>query len=368
MAVRERSDHSEDYFAESRMSFGDHIEELRFHLWRAVIGFGFCIMIAFALDGFGYITGWPIGVGRPAMDFISAPVTEQLEKFYNRRLQQVMEKLESDPTLGGINVPSEFIQQGFPRAQIDALLQKKPSEEITQMPKPGTDAEIVKLWMRHERPVEEAGALQKAEREIGRRPGLSTLSITEAFMVYFKVCMLCGIILSSPWVFYQVWSFIAAGLYPHEKKLVNVYLPMSLGLFLAGVAMCQFGVMPRAVAALLWFNEWLGLEPDLRLNEWLTFAIFMPLVFGISFQTPLVLFFMERLGIVSIETLRGQRKLAIFIMALFVAVATPTPDALTMILLLIPMCGLYELGIFMCWLSPRPTFEESDLPEETIEV
>jgi sec-independent protein translocase protein TatC len=368
MAASDRTDHSEDYFAESRMSFGDHIDELRIHLWRAIVGFAFCLMIGFVLDGIGTATGWPIGVGVPAMKFIQAPVVEQLEVFYAHRLEQVREDMKSDPTLGGKNSPSEFNQQGFSRAQLMALFQGKSSEVIEAIDKPVDQKDIVKLWMRHEQPVEEAGALQKAQWAIGRRPGLSTLSITEAFMVYFKVCMLCGIILSSPWVFYHIWSFIAAGLYAHEKRLVNVYLPVSLGLFLGGICMCQFLVMPRAVAALLWFNEWLGLEPDLRLNEWLGFAIMMPLVFGVTFQTPLVMFFLERIGVMSVQMMQSSRKLAIFLMAVFTAIITPTPDALTMIFLWIPMCLLYELGIIMCRLNPRPVFEDSEEPEETIEV
>src|SRR5262249_44599283 len=76
-----------------------------------------------------------------------------------------------------------------------------------------------------------------------RPPRLSTLSVQEAFMVYFKVCILCGLVLSSPWVFYQIWSFVAAGLYPHDKRLVNVYLPVSLGLFLVGVFTCEIFVI-----------------------------------------------------------------------------------------------------------------------------
>src|SRR5205823_3177156 len=154
-----------------------------------------------------------------------------------------------------------------------------------------------------------------------------------------------GFILASPWIFYQIWAFIAAGLYPHEKRLVNVYLPVSLFLFLAGVAVCQFLVLPKAVEALLWFNEWLGLDPDLRLSEWLSFAIMMPVVFGISFQTPLVMLFAYRIGVVDIETFRNKRRLAWFLMAIFAAVITPSVDALSMLFLWVPMGFLYEMGI-----------------------
>ena len=189
-------------------------------------------------------------------------------------------------------------------------------------------------------------------------------------MVYFQVSVVTGFVLASPWIFFQIWSFIAAGLYPHEKRYVNVFLPVSIGLFLLGVFVCQFLVMPKAVEALLWFNEWLELEPDLRLNEWLGFAIMMPVVFGLSFQTPLVMLFLERIGILTVEHFRGTRRIAWFVLAIFSAIITPSVDALSMLFLWAPMCLLYELGILLCLWSPkRPTFElEESESEELIEV
>lgn len=369
MAKRGQPVDAEDYFAETRMSFGDHLEDLRTHLWRALVGFGVCLFIGFVLDGIGYITDLPIGLGRPMLHVIAQPVTDSLDEFYDRRRERVMAQLDADEnSLGPANAPSEFVQFGFSRDQITALLKGRPSDEISHVPKPVTDTEIVLLWTRIQQPARVADSIQRANRILGKRPGLTTLSVTEAFMVYFKVSMLCGIVISSPWVFWQLWSFIAAGLYPTEKRLVNVYLPFSLGLFLAGILICQFLVMPRAVGALLWFNEWLDLEPDLRLNEWLGFAIIMPLVFGVCFQTPLVMYMLERIGLVGVETMREKRKLAMFLMAVFVAIITPTPDALTMMLLWVPMCGLYELGILLCRWSPRPQYIDMEPDDEMVEV
>src|SRR5207253_7989750 len=141
------------------------------------------------------------------------------------------------------------------------------------------------------------------------------------------------LIIGSPWIFYQIWMFVAAGLYPHEKKLVNVYLPFSVGLFLAGAAVCQFLVMPKAIEVLLSFNDWMGLEPDMRLNEWLSFAMMMPLIFGISFQTPLVMLFTDKIGILEADTYRSYRKIAWFVLAIFAAIITPTVDAVSMLFL-----------------------------------
>ncbi len=77
--------------------------------------------------------------------------------------------------------------------------------------------------------------LAKSAVQYGRPQRVATMNVTEAFMVYFKVSLVTGLVLGSPWIFYQMWMFVAAGLYPHEKRLVNVYLPFSLGLFLVGV-------------------------------------------------------------------------------------------------------------------------------------
>jgi sec-independent protein translocase protein TatC len=214
-----------------------------------------------------------------------------------------------------------------------------------------------------------AGAMQQAQREFGRRPTLSTLSVTEAFIVYFKVSIYVGLVLAAPWIFYQLWSFIAAGLYPNEKRLVHVYLPFSIGLFLFGVVLCQFWVIPVAIGYLLSFNEWMNLEPDLRLNEWLSFAIMMPLIFGIAFQLPMVMFALYRVGIVDVATYKKHRRIAMFLMAVLAVILSASPDVFSMMSLTVPLWLLYEVGILMCWWSPRPQYvEDEPEAEEMIEV
>ena len=198
---------------------------------------------------------------------------------------------------------------------------------------------------------------------------LSTMHITEAFMVYFKLAMMAGLVLSSPWVFYQLWMFVAAGLYPHEKKLVNVYLPFSLFLFLFGVIFCQFMVIPRAIGAMLWFNEWLGIGADLRLNEWLGFALMMPLIFGVCFQTPLVMMFLHKVGILTVDHYRGYRRISWFVMAVIAAVFVPAVDVYSMLFLWVPMGLLYEFGIVLCvWQGEHNTLLDWDFGEEKNEL
>ena len=161
------------------------------------------------------------------------------------------------------------------------------------------------------------------------------------------ICMVSGLVLTSPFVFYQVWAFIAAGLYRHERHYVKKFLPFSLGLFLSGVFLCFFGVLPYTLMFLLQFNVWLGIEPTMRITDWMSFATILPVVFGVCFQTPLVMLFLERIGILTGDDFRSKRKIAILVMVIAAAILTPGPDVFSQLALAVPMVGLYELGLIL---------------------
>lgn len=347
----------DDFFADSRMSFGDHIEDLRSHLLKAFKGFA----IAFVFSFF---------IGKYVVDFITQPVKTELKKFYDRKLEKLKLDIEQnrDLSLQPLNKPTEFSRLIFSRKQLEFLLKGEQSDTISKLTPPSKEdletGNVVSLWVSHAEPLTESVLMGEAFRRIGDFDSMSTLSIQEGFMVFFKVCLVTGIVLGSPWIFWQIWAFVAVGLYPHEKKLVHVYLPFSLFLFLLGVFICEFFVIPKAIEALLWFNELMDLKPDLRLNEWLGFAIFMPLVFGVSFQTPLVMLFVERLGIMGVETFQNSRRYAWFGMAVFAALITPSTDAFSMLFLWVPMSLLWELGIIMCKLSPSRPDYGIEMPDE----
>ena len=127
------------------------------------------------------------------------------------------------------------------------------------------------------------------------------LSVQEPFSVYIKAALVVGAVLASPFVFYFIWDFVAVGLYPHEKKYVHTFLPISLALFLAGVALAFFLVFRFVLAFLFQFYEWMGIDPDPRITDWLSFVLILPLGFGISFQLPLVMLFLERIGVFTVR-------------------------------------------------------------------
>ncbi len=360
---------SEDFFSETRMSFGDHIEELRWHLWRAVIGFIVILVLVFVFDFVGYATGTHFGIGRPMMDLITAPVEKALQDYYKQRAEKVIEEAKKEnnslPAAVANAQPVDIEVNSQELAEEMARRLKLPPPE-----KPDNEAaEYVSIHAKI-KPVQVVEGIQPALLKMGPKPSVMTLTIMEAMMVYFKVAFVCGIVLGSPWLFWQIWSFVAAGLYPHEKKYVHIYGPFSLGLFVAGVLLCEFVVIPKSIAALLWFNEWLNIEPNFRLEDWLSFAIMLPLIFGVSFQLPLLMLFLERIGVTTLDMYRRYRRVAILLMALLVIIILPTNDLVNFFLLLVPMCLLYELGIILCKYTHKPNefgIEQPDA-QEMVEV
>ncbi len=356
MSQPDEQDFDEELFKHTRMSFWDHIEELRSHMWRAIFGF----LIAMVVSLF---------FGVWATQFIAAPVERELQRLYDEREARLRKQAKEMTGRGGeLNQPSFFTLHAIPREQLDLLVKGRPTAEINAIPNPDDSEQkrdLAMLWMRSEQPVEDAIVVNKALREMGRRPALAAMSVMEGFIVYLKVSMYLGLIIGSPWIFYQLWTFVAAGLYPTEKVLVHRYLPFSVFLFVSGAAVCQFLVIPNAVRYLLRFNEWLGLEPDLRLNEWLSFAIMFPLVFGISFQTPLLMFGLYKLGIVEVDTYTKNWRIAFFGLSVASLILVPAPDIFSLFAMMAPLWALYAVGIVMCKLSPRPIYEDEQ-EEETV--
>ena len=181
---------------------------------------------------------------------------------------------------------------------------------------------------------------------------VQTLNAHEGFMIWLKAAFIGGIILASPWIFYQIWQFIAAGLYPHERKYVYIYLPFSLFLFFGGAAMAFFVVMEPVLDFLFSYNRMMEIDPDPRISEWLGFVMFLPLGFGIAFQLPLVMLMLQRIGMFTIEAYLAKWRVAVLV--IFIASMFLTPaDPLSMLMLAGPLTILYFFGIALCKFMPR---------------
>jgi sec-independent protein translocase protein TatC len=361
MATRPSHQYDEDLFADTRMTFGEHLEELRMRMWKALKGLAICLAIGFVLDAIGQSLGWKwLGIGKPAMEFITEPARRQVEDFYRRRNDEARERFK--------DALAKHQQSGLTTTvEMPLHLPVKPLADALGIVPKESAPEYVDLNAQVYPPSLNIIA-EDGDHMLGKRKYLAAMGVMESFVVYIKVSLLCGVILACPWIFYQFWAFIGAGLYPHEKRYVHVYLPFSIGLFLLGVLVCQFLVLPGAVKALLGFNDWFNIDPDLRLSEWLGFAILLPLVFGISFQTPLVMLFLTRIRLFTWQTYLAKWRYAVMILAIFAAIITPTPDAITMMYLFVPMFGLYMFGILLCKLTAPPEIAEETEGEYREEV
>lgn len=182
------------------------------------------------------------------------------------------------------------------------------------------------------------------------------------FMVPVKLSMMVALVISLPWVLYQAWAFVAPGLYTHEKRLVAPLIISSSLLFLAGVAFCYFFVFGTVFK---FINDFapasITVAPDIE--NYLDFVLMMCLAFGLTFEVPVVVIVLVRMGMVSIEQLKAIRPYVIVGAFVVAAIVTP-PDVMSQLFLAIPLCLLYEVGILLAPLFKRST----QAPEESSET
>jgi sec-independent protein translocase protein TatC len=194
------------------------------------------------------------------------------------------------------------------------------------------------------------------------RVGPQSLTATEPFMIWVKAGVVTGLLLASPWIFFQLWTFVAAGLYGHERKYVYLYMPISLGLFFAGVVLAFGFVFDPVLDFLFTFNSQMGIAPIPRVADWLSFVLFLPIGFGLAFQLPLLMLFLHRIGIFQIEDYLTKWRVAVMVIFFLSMLLTPA-DPISMILLAVPLTLLYFLGIAMCKWMPKGKNPFDHVPE-----
>jgi sec-independent protein translocase protein TatC len=341
--------YNEDIFESSKMTFGEHLEELRRALIKATLALivGFLIGLVFAGD---------------VVNYVQTPLKAALKDYRIRQARAEYLRLLAEKQVPGEPVPKDleaaadlFAKQQLvqeehlldPHAvarQLATLLGisldqlKLPSRPPDYVPQRD---ELVPFILYHH--IEDDPRV----RVIG-------LGVQEPFVVYMKAALVLGAIIASPFIFYFIWEFIGAGLYPHEKRYVHIFLPFSIILFLAGAALAFFVVFRFVLAFLLTFNEWMGIDPEPRITDWLTFVLILPLGFGISFQLPLVMLFLERIGIFTIATYASNWRMSVLVICFIAMVLTPS-DPYSMMLMAGPLIFLYFFGIALCKLMPRRT-------------
>jgi sec-independent protein translocase protein TatC len=182
---------------------------------------------------------------------------------------------------------------------------------------------------------------------------LIATSVISPFMVPLKIMLMAGFLLALPVVLYQAWAFVAPGLYSHEKKLVLPLVISSTVLFFIGVAFCYFFVFGQVFAFIQSFApKSITAAPDIE--AYLSFVLTMFLAFGLAFEVPVVVVVLARMGVVSIQKLKEFRGYFIVLAFIIAAIVTP-PDVVSQLSLAIPMCLLYELGIWAAMLFIKHT-------------
>jgi len=162
--------------------------------------------------------------------------------------------------------------------------------------------------------------------------------------VPMKVTMLAALMIALPVVMYQLWAFIAPGLYMHERKLILPLVVSSYTLFIVGMAFAYFLVFPTVFKFMASYNAPLGAEMSTDIDNYLSFAMTSFLAFGITFEVPVVVVVLVRMGMVTLAKLKEVRPYVIVGAFIIAAVVTP-PDVLSQLLLAIPMIVLYEIGL-----------------------
>jgi sec-independent protein translocase protein TatC len=186
--------------------------------------------------------------------------------------------------------------------------------------------------------------------------------VTGSFFVPMKVTMLVAFLGALPVIMYQLWAFIAPGLYNHERQLILPIVSSSYLLFIAGMAFAYFLVFPTVFQFMAHYNAPLGADMATDIDKYLSFAMTTFLAFGLTFEVPVVVVVLVKLGMVRISKLKEIRPYVIVGAFVIAAIVTP-PDVLSQLLLAVPLCILYELGIFIA------KFYEKKLdPEEEAEA
>ena len=196
---------------------------------------------------------------------------------------------------------------------------------------------------------------------MGDEARLQTLAPADGFISYIKIALITGLIISSPWVFYHIWMFVAAGLYPNEKKYVYLAAPVSAVLFICGALFFIIVVAPLTLNFLVKFNQkMLGVNSQFTFQNYISFITHLMLVFGAAFQTPTAIFFLNKTGLVSLKALTSSRKFVLLAVFVVAAMVTP-PDVISQVTLALPLYLLFELGILLSWFASRKRKSRNNL-------
>jgi len=344
----------DDLFDNSTMTFGEHLEELRHSLVRAILSLaaGLVIGLFFA--------------DRIVL-FVQMPLQTAIQKFNADRALYQLGYDPADEKNAGLHeflstnaliwevvyeIPEEYqslSMASMQASQVDATAEATvETEDEADSPMVVEAVEMAELLKALPDPSKLEPKIQLRQN----KTGLSSLKMEEPFMIWVKAGLIVGAVIASPMIFYHLWTFVAAGLHRHERKYVYIYLPFSVVLFISGVVLAFFLVLHYVLSFLLAFNGSMDVAVEPRLSYYVNFVLLLPLGFGIAFQLPLVMLFLQRIGLFETEAYIESWKVAVLVIFVISMILTPA-DVTSMIALAVPLVFLYAMGILLCKFIPR---------------
>ena len=182
--------------------------------------------------------------------------------------------------------------------------------------------------------------------------------VTGTFLVPLKVTLMAGFLVALPYVLYQMWAFVAPGLYQHEKRLAMPVIVSSFAFFLVGMAFAYFVVFPVAFGFFAGYTP-PGVQMMTDIDKYLSFVLTMFIAFGLTFETPVVVVVLVRMGVVGLDKLRAARSYVVVGAFVIGAIFTP-PDVISQLLLAVPLWLLYEVGLFLARFVGAPVREREE--------
>ena len=365
----------DDLFEKSTMTFGEHLDELRKALMKSAVWLagGLAIGLFFAAD---------------VVKYVQDPLEVAIKRFM---ADQTLFKLDIDPKSEaareqrewlvekGLVLETIYVADEAALSQMQAVAPAKKSEEQTDSSEEkkqgpvseGNDENVSPALQEGDEGTEDLSTEEDESTEEAPqiatfdtsslkpmkiwRPveaGLSSFQMEETFMIWLKAGLVVGLVFASPGIFYHLWQFVAAGLYTHERKYVYIYMPFSVVLFVSGVALAFFLVLKYVLDFLLQFNTAMNVDLVPRLSNYVNFVLLLPVGFGIAFQLPLVMLFLQRIGLFETQMYTGSWRIAVLVIAVLSMILTPA-DIYSMIALMVPLIMLYFLGIGLCKYMPK---------------
>lgn len=348
----------EDLFETSTMTFGEHLDELRRSLVRAIAWLIIGALIALAV------------LAKPVVRMIQGPleaaiIQYQADRSISKFTDGIAQAAETDQARMA-SLRAFMLEKGLSWQQMYVPMRDLlAAEQAATQPatQPATAPQAKSATATNPATPQKAPAEPKSTVPAPddftlmwiltpTEAGLNSHQIEEPFMIYIKASVVIGAVLGSPMIFYHLWSFVAAGLYPHERKYVYMYLPFSVSLFIFGVLLAFFAVLKYVLEFLLDFNSTLSVDLEPRLSYYMSFVLFLPLGFGIAFQLPLVMLFLQRIGIFETSAYEKSWRIAVLVISVLSMILTPS-DPYSMLFLMCPLIVLYFLGIGLCRFMPR---------------